>query len=1029
MHHDRPRPSRIAPTASFLALALLGAVATAQEGPPRVADGTAGARRIPPGLNFANALLNQRRYELAAEEYEKFLRDTPTGPDAADALYGLARAKLFLFRYDEARRHLTAFLERAPEHQNAGTARFRLGEAAYLQRDWEAARRELETFVGSYPGHPHLDAAYPYLGDVRLALGDPAGAREAYETGLAAYPDGLMADRSRYHLARVLASQGETDAALAALAPLVEGTKPEWSERARLQRGQIEAQAGRLEEAVATFAALEQANPKGASLPEARLRRAEALVGLERPDEAEPVLSALAGDPATPAAVAAQAGYDLGGLLLDVRHRPADALAAFDAAASRSPDARLAPLLLFRSAEALQALDRPAEARPRFLKVADEFPRDAWADRALLAASRLALEAKAFAEARRLAAQLPARYPGSPLRPNARLIEARALRGAGREADAIPLLAALLDDVDVPPEIARAARYDLSLAYKATGRPEKAAETLAALADAPADASAVGAPARYALGQARFEAGQLAEAVEPFEQYLAEEQDGPLAAHALAYLADVHHRLGDEDASRAALDRLVRDFPDSEDLLRLRVRLGEAALQADDPARAVELLRPVAEGPQGDFTARARSALGWALVGLDRHAEAADAFASAVAAAPGGPEAGESRYMKAWSLEKAGRADAALEAYAEAAADGPQAARARLARARLLSRSGRPGEAADALGAYLAAAPDDADGLDAVRVEHAWALRDAGRREESDAAFRDLLASRPASHAVDAARVDLAKLAYADGDPDAVARLLEPLAAPDATADAATAAQALDLLGRVALDRSDWPAARGHFRRLVDLSSEGPDRDQARFWLAESAFHADDPAAAEPEFAALAADAGPDSEPWRATAWLRRIQCLLALKDWPAVLSEADALLARLPEFPQRAEVHYARGRALQSQAAPRFDDARAAYEAAIAAAPASETAARAQFMIGETHFFEKQYREAERAFLAVALTYDLPSLQASALFEAGQVAEADGRPADAAASYRSLLDDFPTDPRAPDARRKLDAITSTPRG
>ncbi len=384
--------------------------------------------------------------------------------------------------------------------------------------------------------------------------------------------------------------------------------------------------------------------------------------------------------------------------------------------------------------------------------------------------------------------------------------------------------------------------------------------------------------------------------------------------------------------------------------------------------------------------------------------------------------------MRAWSLEKSGQNEAALAAYAEAAekyAASPQGPRAQLARARLLVRSDKPAEAADAFAAYLQASPESAEGRDAVQSEYAWALRDAGRKDESDTAFQTLFTTFPDSPATTTARVDLAKLAYADRHPDEAASLLEPLAAAGAKADPSTVQEALYLLGRIAFDRSDWPSARAHFGRLADDFPDGPLGDQARFWRAESAFHADDPTAAEPEFAALAAEAGPDAEPWRATAWMRRIQCLVALKKWSDVLAEADALAARLPDFPQLAEVHYARGRALQSQAAPRFDDARAAYQAAIDAAPSTELAARAQFMIGETHFFEKHYHEAERAFLAVAFSYDAPALQASALLEAGKVAEADARPADASTSYRELIEQFPDDPNATEARKRLDALAS----
>jgi TolA-binding protein len=1000
--------------------------ARGQDTNERVASASVSDRRLPKALNFANALLNQRRYELAAEQYEAFLRTNPPPLDAADARYGLAKATLFLNRFDEARGHFEAFLRAAPDHPNAPEAMFRLGESAYLGRDLETARRALEAFVAAHPEHHRGDTAWPYLGDVRLGLGDLAGARQAYETALAEYPEGPLADRSRYYLARVLASQGETDAALGALEKVIARERSEWSAKARLQAGQIQADAGRLDEAVARFEALEQSDPGGPFAAEARLRRGEALVALKRIDEAERLLEPLATGPATPPAIALQAAYALGGLLLDDRDQPQRALAVFESAQSKAQGSALAPMLLYRSAEALARLGKAEEARARYLQVVADFPRDAWADRALLAAARVALDSRDPETARTLAGQLIARYPSSPLRPSARLVEARALRASGRDAEAIPLLRALLDEPEgVGADLLAAARYDLSLAYKASGQPEKAAEVLAEVAVAPS--APLAASARYTLGQTRFEAAQFAEAVEPLRQYVQEMPDSELTPHALAYLAVAEHELGHAEESSAALDRLARGWPESEDLVRVRVRLGEAALEADDHSRAAELLRPVAEGPAGAFSAQACSGLGWALIGLDRFAEAAVAFGDAVEAEPEGRYAAEAAFMRAWSLEKAGQDDEALAAYAEAAAsnpDDPQAARARLARARLLSRLDRPADAAEAFAEALRTVLDDAEDRPSLLAEHAWALRDAGRSEESRAAFDALFADHPDSPRARTARLDLAKLAFAEKDAEEVERLLGPLVAEGSGAEPATLAEALYLLGRARFDRAEWAGAREAFGRLAEDFPDSELRDQARFYRAEAAFQADDPEAAAPEFADLAQGAdAPDAEPWRATAWMRRVQCLLALKRWPEVLDESDALLAALPDFPQRAEVQYARGRALQSQPAPRFDEARNAYQAAIDAAPGSEVAARAQFMRGETYFFEKSLKDAEREFLAVALTYAVPKWQAAALLEAGKVAEADGRAEDALVSYRKLVEQFPEDPSTESARQRLRAI------
>ena len=120
------------------------------------------------------------------------------------------------------------------------------------------------------------------------------------------------------------------------------------------------------------------------------------------------------------------------------------------------------------------------------------------------------------------------------------------------------------------------------------------------------------------------------------------------------------------------------------------------------------------------------------------------------------------------------------------------------------------------------------------------------------------------------------------------------------------------------------------------------------------------------------------------------------------------------------AEVDYARGRALQQLA--RFDDARAAYQAVIDARKGGDLAARAQLMIGETYFHQKDYHEAIRQFLKVDILYDAPPWQAAALLEAGKAYEQLDQWADAAETYERLRTKFPDDPSAAEAKTRLDA-------
>jgi TolA-binding protein len=1002
------------------------------------ADGPAAtsARQTPEALLLANTFLRDRRYDLAAEQYEKFLETAAPGPDAAEARFGLANARLFLGEYKEARRQFEAFLEAAPEHANAPTAWFRVGETAYMLGDLRAARVALEKYTAANPGHRFLDMAWPYLGDVCFALKDLPKAREAYEKALAGFPEGRLVERAKYGLGRTLAAQGEFDGALTLFAELAKQGHREWADKARYQVAEVHTTAGRADEqrgqadaasrhfaaSVSAYEAWEKAVPRAASLPEARLHKAEVLLKLGRRDEAEALLRPLAAE--GPQTLAVQAAYALGNSRLE-RGKAAEALEVWADALKRFPDTPIAPMVLYRSAEALLKLGQGDAARTRLRKLADDYPKDPWADDALLRAATLALEASDPAGARALAASLRTRFPDSPLRADARLVEARAALVERKPKEAIELLDALLAEDRPGPQAAQAARYYLGLAYKADGQSDKSERVLDDLAQTPSAPFAT--DAQFLVGQGHFQARRYAGAIAPLEKYLAGKPKGDVAAHARAYLAVARARLGQAEPARAALDQLAGQFPDSEPLAWARLALGSAALNEKQYGRAAELLAPVVEGKHAKYRTSARADLGWALLGLGKPAEAAAQFAALLDSAPDHPLAPEAALARGQALEAARSADEALAAYALVVEKYPksdQSGPAALARARLLARLKRPGEAASAFEHYLDAHPragEGADAPDAILAEWGAALLDANKPAEADRVFARLLKERPDSPRAAEARVNLADSAYQARDYAEVARLLEPVVADGATVDATWRQCALYRLGRARLDQGDWATSAQLFGRLVAEYPDGQFRAKGRFWKAEAAFQGGDAKAAEAEFAALLAapPSDADTRDWVLTARLRRIQALVQLERWKDALAQADALKAEVPNYAQMAEVDYARARALQGTA--HLDEALAAYQAVIdAPRKASDLAARAQWMRGEVFMHKRSYRDALREFLLVDYRHKAPKWQAAALLEAGKACEQLDRWTEAVELYTKLRTRFPDDPTAAEALKRL---------
>ena len=94
------------------------------------------------------------------------------------------------------------------------------------------------------------------------------------------------------------------------------------------------------------------------------------------------------------------------------------------------------------------------------------------------------------------------------------------------------------------------------------------------------------------------------------------------------------------------------------------------------------------------------------------------------------------------------------------------------------------------------------------------------------------------------------------------------------------------------------------------------------------------------------------------------------------------------------------------------------------------ETAARAQFQIGECLFAMGSLEEAVTELLRVDILYAYDEWSAASLYEAGRVLERLQRPHQARAQYQQVVERFPDLNWAAMARERLDAVrTELPPG
>ena len=289
-----------------------------------------------------------------------------------------------------------------------------------------------------------------------------------------------------------------------------------------------------------------------------------------------------------------------------------------------------------------------------------------------------------------------------------------------------------------------------------------------------------------------------------------------------------------------------------------------------------------------------------------------------------------------------------------------------------------------------------------------------------EATFTQLRKEYPASPYWADATFRLARWAFEKQDYARAAELAAE--ALSRAPDAEVRQHVLCLQGQVAAAQKKWDLVRSSFETLLKDYPKTPLRAQAEFWIAETYFRHKDYEAAGERFGALGRQTQGQTEPWMAMIALRRAQVLAHQDKWAEAYLIASKIGEDYPSFEQSYEVEYVLGRCLANRA--EFDEARKAYQRVIdsPAGAKTETAAMAQWMIGETYFHQKNYEAALRAYMRVEILYAFPQWQAAALLQTAKCRELLGEWSEAVALYDQLLAKYPNTPYTEDAKERLQA-------
>jgi TolA-binding protein len=1020
----------------------LASVAAGQDGAADLA-----ATRL---YNSGTGFLNREMYDLAVQEYQRFLEQHAGHEKAPLARYGLAVALSRLERHAEARDLLAKW--RPPSNfEFAVESRLLLGQCQMALAAFEGAAGILAEVARDHPDHALADQVLALQAEALYRAGRHAEVAAPAEALIARWPQSAQRERSELILGLAAIASGQDEMAAARLAGLLERFPDgEHAEQARLLLAQSLHRGGALKPAAARY--LEVIQDGSAAF------RPDALYGLAllehqegRLDQAGELVDRLLAEHS-------EHGLRFDALMLRARISFDDeayerAAAVFEQAAG-APEPRPDEVQYWLAKCDLRR-GEPARSAQRLAAVAEQFPRSELLplilyDRAVallrgddLDAALASLSAfhtrfatheldpevlrlmahtehrqRRYDRSQALCREFLARHAGHAAAAAVRFLVGENEYLHGRHAEAVTAYQEFLER-HADDEQAPIARFRQGMALHAMGDFERARPLLES---ASARSEPIFRPALLALGDGHFQRGDLAAAHGFLQRFVdgGAEQDG--ADDALLKLGLCRLRQGQPAEGLAAFDALLERLPESPHRLQALFERGQALVQMEelDPAAAAFEVALKEGGPRSRFAVHALNHLAAIDMRQGRFAAAVARYDQVAAADAPAELAAEAIFQKGQALTAAGRYEDAADAFARLRKAHPKAARAPEALARRAIALSRAAAHEAALGEIALAektAGIEAELLSAVLYEKAWCLRGLDRPDDAASAYRAIL-ERPENRPLRRhAALELAELDAAAGrNQPAMEILLALLQENDLPGDIDERARYRAGACAYALER--YSEAAAELEVFLERYPNGQSAASGRLICGESLVQMGEYQRALTHLKVVVEKhAAHDSF---GPALLRLGECQAQLQDYAASEGSFRRYLKEFPGSELAYQAEFGIGWALENRG--RHDDAIAAYQKLVQSHQ-GQTAARAQFQIGECLFAQKRYEDAVRELLKVDILYAYPQWSAAALYEAGRCFEELSNPVDARRQFQQVVEKFDTTSWARLAAKRLEAL------
>ncbi len=578
-------------------------------------------------LAAASALFDAKKYTEAAQKLDAFLAANPKHPKAPTAAFVLGRCRAELKQYAQA---VPAY-EKAIAGKDPAIlplAQLGLGEAAYYAKQYDKAAPPLEAVTKTNLRPEQAPYAWFWLAQSDFNLKKYQQAEDAYEKVFRDYGRSEFRDAAYYGAGLSALRLNHSDVARDRFREFLNrnNNSPDRIQ-ALLLLGQIDLDAKRYGEARSDFERLLNDN-SSKNATEARAEAEDGLIQalLEMKDynaAATRLESALNRLPATDPQ-RYRAALSLGNSRYRQQQYEPAANAYKIAAGATEPE--VAAQGLYWNANAVLAMNRPAEAAP-------------------------------------LLAKFVTKYPKHALAPKAQLKAADAYQAAKQNDLALAAYRALVTGYPTAPEAAEAKKA-LAGIVSSTSDPVQLAN---ALKNAPPAERAKGT---LRVAQLYFDAKKPTEATTTLTELLKTKPDEETQAEAQYLLGLIYDGVPKTLPAITALTEAVRLRPNATWAGDAQARLALLFLDAKQPASAEKAANAaLTPKPTKEVEEQVRRALVQSQIDQQKWDAALASDKALLELNPSQETAAVAQYLQAWITEKQGKADAALPLWEKIAAD------------------------------------------------------------------------------------------------------------------------------------------------------------------------------------------------------------------------------------------------------------------------------------------------------------------------------------------------------------------------